>query len=272
MGINPEINKIISQTPVGEWTKINLDKESSFEDQDLVRLGFLMDSVVFKFEVQNKNKLGLPDINGTEALKYLADGNDSEAAYKIGERLIHGLQGEEKDIEIGLRYLNKAGDLGHAKSLHRLATYYNYGYPGIIKDQTRAFDYYLRAAKLGFAGSQNNVAWHYYKGEGVEKNLSEAIYWVTRSIEQGEPFGYSSFATMRFEGNGFIRDDIETYKWTLLASNLLPDGKSKQEQIDQLKILSSRMSEQEISQAKTRAANWSPLRDGGLTMLDKDDQ
>lgn len=76
---------------------------------------------------------------------------------------------------------------------------------------------------------------------------------------------------MRFEGNGFIRDDVETYKWSLLASTKLPAGTAKQDQVKQLNVLTTRMTNAEIEQAKKRASEWKPIYDGGLTMRDKDD-
>ena len=271
MGINPEIKKIIESTPTNDWTDISIDKENSFESQDLVKLGFLMDNNFFITEALKEKKNRNIDIYGTQALMLLAEKNDIDAARKLGERLIHGIDGERQDTINGLYYLNKAGELGDAHSLHELGVYYNSGYKDIKQDKNKAFDYFLRAAKLGFAGSQNNVGWHYYKGEGTEKNLSEAIYWITRAVEQGEPFGYSSLSTIHFEGNGFIRDDVETYKWSLLASRKLPEGTAKNDQLLQLKILSERMSPENIHLANKLADKWKPLHDGGLTMRDKDD-
>ncbi len=271
MGISPEIRTIIENTPDDQWSQIKIDQKQPFENQDLRRLGFLNNKEFFIEYVHHSRQLERADTNGGEAMKLLSEKNDLEATHKLGERFIHGLDGELQDVNKGLYYLTKSADKGDVWSLHQLGTYFNSGYCGIPKDTKKAFNYYLKAAKRGFAGSQNNLAWHYYKGDGVEKNLSEAIYWVTRAIEQGEPFGYSTLSTMRFEGNGFIKDDVETYKWSLLASMKLPDGTAKQDQVKQLNVLTIRMTNTEIEQAKKRASEWKPLYEGGLTMRDKDD-
>jgi TPR repeat protein len=145
--------------------------------------------------------------------------------------------------------------------------------PNVVKrNLRRSTEYYRKAAELGFSGSQNNLAWAYYKGRGVKKNVPEAIYWATRSAEQGEPFAYSTLSEIRYEGNGFPRDDVETLKWTMLALNSLPQGVAEQNIRKQSEALMHRMTREAIEKSKTLVKNWRPLVEGGLTMRDKDDK
>lgn len=53
-------------------------------------------------------------------------------------------------------------------------------------DLEGAFQKYKEAAECGDKMAQNNLGVCYSKGEGVEKNKAEAIYWYRQSAEQGE--------------------------------------------------------------------------------------
>lgn len=48
-----------------------------------------------------------------------------------------------------------------------------------------AFEYYLKAAKQGDVNAQLNLGLCYFYGNGVEKNLSEAVKWYRKAVNQG---------------------------------------------------------------------------------------
>eukprot|EP01080_Neovahlkampfia_damariscottae_P000061 gene61-4310_t len=45
---------------------------------------------------------------------------------------------------------------------------------------------YAPAAKMGFAPSQNALGILYLKGEGTEKNINAASFWLSKAAEQNE--------------------------------------------------------------------------------------
>ena len=45
----------------------------------------------------------------------------------------------------------------------------------------------MKAAHSGNAAAQNNLALCYESGKGVEKHLTKAQYWFSKSAEQGNP-------------------------------------------------------------------------------------
>ena len=53
------------------------------------------------------------------------------------------------------------------------------------QDWTMAARYYRLAAKQGHAVAQYNLGCCYEKGEGVEKDLKEAVEWFRKAAEQG---------------------------------------------------------------------------------------
>ena len=61
-----------------------------------------------------------------------------------------------------------------------------------------AEDKYLAAAEKGDAQAQYNLGWCYVNGDGVAKDLKQAVYWYRKAADQGhaeakealELFGY----------------------------------------------------------------------------------
>ncbi|SEM35259.1 hypothetical protein SAMN05216500_1301 [Acinetobacter sp. DSM 11652] len=55
----------------------------------------------------------------------------------------------------------------------------------IRKDNNKAFHYFQLAANMNDSLAQNNLAWMYEHGEGVEKNMVKAKYWYKLSLSNG---------------------------------------------------------------------------------------
>lgn len=130
------------------------------------------------------------------------------------------------DFLAASRWLQRAADKGDVWALHNLGYYYHSGL-GVAKDEAKAADYYLQASKLGSAPSQNNLGWSYYEGTGVPKSLPNAVYWITKSAEQGEPFAYGSLCEISGATDLFKNDPSEAAMWCGLAMEHLPDGEAK---------------------------------------------
>lgn len=273
MGIDHQIIDLIKQTDKKhEWVFITYNAAKPLHEQLIYKLGFVSDEQV-AIDLYRLHKFGeQDDLFAENALPKIASQGDGEAAYTLGHRYLYGVGGQDKSHKSALLWFQKAGELGNAHGYHMLGVLYDQG-PNVVKrNLRRSTEYYRKAAELGFSGSQNNLAWAYYKGKGVKKNVPEAIYWATRAAEQGEPFAYSTLSEIRYEGNGFPRDDVETLKWTLLALNSLPQGVAEQNIRKQSEALMHRMTREAIDKSKTLVKNWRPLVEGGLTMRDKDDK
>ena len=50
-------------------------------------------------------------------------------------------------------------------------------------DKKKAFDLYKLAAEEGNIEAQKSLAFLYEQGEGIEKNLEQAIYWYKEAIK-----------------------------------------------------------------------------------------
>lgn len=130
------------------------------------------------------------------------------------------------DFEAANRWLKMAADKGDARSMHNLGYHYSYGI-GVEQDQVKGAALYLRASKLGLAASQNNLGWAYYTGEGVPKSLPDAIYWITKSAEQGEAFAYGSLCEISGATDLFKNDAAEGVMWCGLAVEHLDAGAAR---------------------------------------------
>ena len=73
-------------------------------------------------------------------LRHLAELNDRDAQYKIGKALFHGV-GVDLDCAVGVNYLLKAADQGHAQAQQLLGKAYHSGV-GVDKNYGEATRWY----------------------------------------------------------------------------------------------------------------------------------
>lgn len=92
-------------------------------------------------------------------------------------------QKSEKNEE-AFEYYLKAARQGDAEAQFYLGLCYNYG-DGVEKDLSEAVVWFRKAAHQGLAQAQFNLGLCYYNGNGVEKNLSEAVKWFRKAAVQG---------------------------------------------------------------------------------------
>ena len=85
----------------------------------------------------------------------------AEQLYQEGKALY-----DAKKYNEALPKLKAAADKGHKKAQYRMGRAFDKG-NGVAEDNTRAFQWYLKAANQGHAKSQYQVGRCYKKGKGV---------------------------------------------------------------------------------------------------------
>ena len=80
--------------------------------------------------------------------------------------------------------LKQKAESGDAKSQLGLARMY-YNGDGMAKDDTKAAEWYQKAAVQGNAMAQYNLGMMYQKGEGVTKDAAKAEEWLQKAAAQG---------------------------------------------------------------------------------------
>ncbi len=266
MGMSPRVNEISRETSSKDIAEFNYDPDQPLEEQEIFKLGFRMHPAAPEEAVRIKS---LVKQSPKDKLLEQFRKGDAIAAFKLAHYYLDGGDGT-RDVKLGLQLLNRASARGNRAATHNLALAYDYGNYGLEVDNKKAVSLYLIAAKLGFAASQNNLGWMYYIGEGTAKNISEAIYWITRAAEQGYPFAYGSLGTIRYEGNGFRRDYVEAYKWLTLAVRHMPEENTRDDEQSTLTKLIKLMTDKQIREGDAAVEHWDKTRQTRPNMKDKD--
>ena len=259
VGIDPEIGNIIRSTPSDQLSDYYYNPKEPPTEQIIVKLGFHMEGTptgtVVKMPVTEQDYFNARNTRITNAIDY----GSNQAIYDHSQRFLRSVNGQEPDYAEAIKWFEIGASRDDPHSLHMLGYYALYG-KGMISDPQKSAAYYLRAAKLGYSGSQNNVGWAYYKGNGIPRSIPDAVFWITRSAEQGEPFAYGSLCEMHAAGDAFMKDDIEAFKWCRLAVDQETEGHARDNDIKLLKALIDKMSVDDIKKAQYLADQWAPLR------------
>jgi TPR repeat protein len=93
-------------------------------------------------------------------------------------------------------------------------------------DLETVFEQYARSAELGHPVAQYNIAMMYSNGESVYVDYQQAVYWFTKSANQGFPPGQFRLGEMYyFEKGGLSRDlDMAIALFKMAADQNDPDA------------------------------------------------
>ena len=102
-----------------------------------------------------------------------------------------------------------------AEAYYSKGMQYRYGYDGVVVDNTKALDYYHKAADLGYKAAYMALWSSYYMGEGVDVNYKAAYKWCRKSAEEGDFVAAYYLGCMLAKGEGVEQDYMEAYIWFL---------------------------------------------------------
>src|SRR3954465_3104580 len=88
-----------------------------------------------------------------------------------------------------------------------------FGRNGVSQDYKQAFEFYLKAANVGHASSQNQLGVMYDNGEGVDKDSKTAFQWYRKAVQQGNPDAQFNLGNMYFNGEGVDEDHRRAIHW-----------------------------------------------------------
>lgn len=100
-------------------------------------------------------------------------------AYELGMRLY-----DEGKYEESASYLFKCIRCKDPAFMFRIGSLYYFGY-GVKKDCKRAYKYYLKSAKKGYAKAQFNLGLAFIDGKGVKQNTPYGLYYIKQAMKQG---------------------------------------------------------------------------------------
>ncbi len=149
-------------------------------------------------------------------LRDWADRGDADAQFELGLRMITG-EGLAKNLEEGVKSVQKAAKQKHLRAQHVLGTLYEDGV-GVKKDLAKAAESYRSSAELGFALSQHSLAAMYEEGKGVEKDTAKAAEWFKKAADQGNPPSQTAYASKLERGDGIDKSPSKAALWYLKAA------------------------------------------------------
>ena len=83
-----------------------------------------------------------------------------------------------------IRLLHKAAEQGHAEAQYLLGLHYFEG-DGVAEDKTEAIKWFCQATERGNSGAQYHLAECLLCGNGIAKDRNGAIQWFLKAAEQG---------------------------------------------------------------------------------------
>ena len=149
-------------------------------------------------------------------LRSWADRGDADAQFELGLRLITG-EGLKKNLEEGVKSVEKAARQKHLRAQHVLGTLYEDGV-GVKKDFAKAAEWFRSSADLGFALSQHSLAAMYEEGKGVKKDAAKASEWFKKAADQGNPPSQTAYAMKLERGDGLAKSASKAALWYLKAA------------------------------------------------------
>ncbi|GAB4196949.1 MAG: hypothetical protein Tsb002_30730 [Wenzhouxiangellaceae bacterium] len=160
--------------------------------------------------------------------------------YQLGLAFFQA-EGAHYDVDLALKYIDQAADLGHTKARMEMARVYLNGryaeqdlskgfaiydklvqedhvpaiiamgyylgkHPDFQGQYGTHIDYAIRASEHGDATGQHNMGIYYRDGNGVDKDHNKAKYWFTKAYEQNYADSHQPLAMLYLFGEGIPPD------------------------------------------------------------------
>ncbi len=109
-----------------------------------------------------------------------------------------------------------------AKEIYEKGQNYNDGKNGVSKSHERAYQYFLKAAEMGYDNAYFSVALKYFYGLGTSTNYAEAVVWFKKYYDKHT---YSSISAERIGdcyskgGYGLTANRDEAIRWYRIAAD-----------------------------------------------------
>lgn len=162
---------------------------------------------------------------------------DVSAMYKLGMISLKGYLGQPKSFAEAVTWLQRAADKADSDTphaVHELGLLYErvdnldmsavneVGTATVIqRDERRAFELFLKAAKLGYPPSQFRLGCSYEYGTlGCNIDPKRSIAWYSKAAEKGEPESELALSGWYLTGSEGIlqQSDTEAYLWARRAA------------------------------------------------------
>lgn len=94
---------------------------------------------------------------------------------------------------------------------------YYYG-EGVPKNIPEAVKCYFEPANMGYAKAQHALGYAYHQGEGIRQDYNEAFRWYMAAASQGEMNAQYRLGDMYFSGEGVTKSEEKAAEWYIKAA------------------------------------------------------
>ena len=132
-------------------------------------------------------------------------------------------------------------------------------YADSVSDMEMA-DRYSQAAQSGDSEAQFYMGALYSSGVGRPRSDEEAFRWFSRAADQGHSHAMLVLGGLYAIGRGTSKDNLNAYKWAYIVSvgTRVEEFRNGARQL--IGVLESRMTPEQINQAKAVAGGWHAVR------------
>lgn len=223
-------------------------------------------------------------------VKAAAEKGSAEAQYKLGLTYRKG-DGVTQDVAEAIKWFQKAAEQGLADAQHDLGFIHAYGL-GVPQNFAEGLKWYRKAAEQNHAAAQLYMGVECLEGAEANQNSGEAMKWFRKAADQNLAEAKFYVGMLYLVGAGVPRDLPESVRWLHQAAeqgdvrsqcrlgviyssgedlpkevergamylNLAATGMARfpeaEEAIDALDNLEKTMSPEQITAARTKAAQW----------------
>jgi hypothetical protein len=132
-------------------------------------------------------------------------------------------------------------------------------------------DRYLQAAQSGDSEAQFYLGALYSSGVGRPRSDEEAFRWFSRAADQGHSHSMLVLSGLYAIGRGTSKSDLNAYKWAYIVSvgTRVEEFRNGSRQL--MGVLETRMTPEEVNQAKAEAGRWHAVRTQAKPAVPTDD-
>jgi TPR repeat protein len=191
---NAQVNLAIALDLMGTRELLSKDKESGQADLDEPLKWWCLAALQQDAEAQNRVGWRRYNKDKAEAVywwRHAADNGNPHAEETLAWYYHFGTDGFVRDDKKALQLLRSAAEKGHDGAQLTLAGIYLDGkgnsdppWTQARQDYSEAAKWYLAAAEHGVAIAQEQVGLMYYGGIGVDRDYSQAYFWLSLAISE----------------------------------------------------------------------------------------
>lgn len=115
-----------------------------------------------------------------------AERGNADAQFTIGNYFVESEHLPDA-LDQARYWLTRSAEQQHAQAMLQLGRLFQLA-RAAFQDQTEAFKWYLRSAKLGLPAAQSQVGYFYLSGEGeVQQDCNQALAWFEQAMARQHP-------------------------------------------------------------------------------------